>query len=170
MFDMNNIFHEIRRKDRILNDERIFELLEEAEYGFLSLCESDNEYPYGIPISFAFDKKTNSLYFHCAPVGHKLENMTKNNKVSFCVVGNTCPIASKFTTIYESVIVFGIANIQPSDEEKRFAIRKLVGKYCPEFVELGETYMEKSFHRTHTFSISIDRITGKRKEGSPNNK
>lgn len=167
---MNNEFHEIRRQDRLLDDERIFELLEKTEYGFLSLGESDNGYAYGIPISFAFDKKSNSLYFHCAPLGHKLENMKKNNKVSFCVVGNTRPIPSKFATVYESVIVFGIVNIQPSDEEKRFALRKLVNKYCPEFIELGENYMEKSFQRTHTFSISIDRITGKGRKDTPSSK
>ncbi|HMM16727.1 MAG TPA: pyridoxamine 5'-phosphate oxidase family protein [Petrimonas sp.] len=161
---MENSFHEIRRQDRLLDDERVHELLEKAEYGFLSLGESINGYAYGIPISFAFDKTTNSLYFHCAPTGHKLENMRKNNKVSFCIVGNTNPIASKFTTLYESVIVFGIANTQPNDEEKRFAIRRLVEKYCPEYIKLGEMYMEKSFHRTHTFSISIERITAKSKK------
>lgn len=161
---MDNSFYEIRRKDRLLDNERILELLEKEEYGFLSLGESVNGYAYGIPISFAFDKTTNSIYFHCAPVGHKLENIRKNNKVSFCIVGRTHPIASKFTTLYESVIVFGIANIYPNNDEKRFAIRRLVEKYCPEYIELGETYMEKSFHRTHTFSISIERITAKSKK------
>lgn len=36
--------------------------------------------------------------------------------------------------------------------------------YCPEHIDLGETYMEKSFHRTYTFKISIEHITGKCKK------
>ncbi len=161
---MKDEFYTIRRKDRILDEVRITELLETSEYGFLSLGTGTNGYAYGIPISYAYDKDENVLYFHCAPEGHKLENLRLNNKVSFCVVGNTKPISEKFTTLYESVIVFGKADIDLPDEEKRKAIRKLVEKYCPEYMELGETYMEKSFHRTHTFKILIERVTGKCKK------
>ncbi len=49
------------------------------------------------------------IYFHCAPEGHKLENLSGNNKVSFCVVGKTQVLPDKFATNYESVIVFGTA-------------------------------------------------------------
>lgn len=161
---MDNTFHDIRRQDRLLDDQRAFELLEKAEYGFLSLGEGDNGYAYGIPMSFVFDRPTNALYFHCAPQGHKLENLSKNNKVSFCVVGNTQPIPSQFTTVYESVVVFGTADIEPTDADKRFALRKLVAKYSPEHIDLGETAMEKSLHRTLTFKITIERITAKSKK------
>lgn len=161
---ITDIFHNIRRQDRVLDNNRAIELLQIAEYGFLSLGESENGYAYGIPISFAYDKEENTLYFHCAPEGHKLDNLKRNNKVSFCVVGKTQPISEKFTTLYESVIVFGKANIYLSDEEKRISLRKLVEKYCPEHIELGETYMDKSFHRTFTFKIEIERITAKCKQ------
>jgi nitroimidazol reductase NimA-like FMN-containing flavoprotein (pyridoxamine 5'-phosphate oxidase superfamily) len=66
--------------------------------------------------------------------------------------------------LYESVIVFGKADINLSDDEKRKALRKLVQKYSPNHVELGETYMEKSFHRTYTFRIRIEQMTGKCKK------
>ncbi len=162
--EITGSFHNIRRQDRILDDKRALELLQIAEYGFLSLGESENGYPYGIPISFAYDAEENALYFHCAPEGHKLRNLSRNNRVSFCVVGKTLPISEKFTTLYESVVVFGKADIHPTDEEKRKALRKLVEKYSPEYIELGETYMEKSFHRTYTFKITVERLTAKCKK------
>ncbi len=164
ILQMDKIFKNIRRQDRLLDDKRACELLKTAEYGFLSLGTSENGYAYGIPISFAYSKDDNSLYFHCAPEGHKLENLKHNNKVSFCVVGKTKPIPEKFTTIYESVIVFGSADLNPSEEEKRIAIRNLVEKYCPEYIELGEKYMENSFHRTQTFKINIEHMSAKSKK------
>lgn len=47
------MFREIRRKDRILDNELAIRLLEEAEYGFLAMS-GINGYGYGIPINLAF--------------------------------------------------------------------------------------------------------------------
>lgn len=158
------MFEEVRRKDRLLEPERALELLQEGEYGFLSMGAGENGYAYGIPINYAYDEEQQTLYFHCAQEGHKIRNMKKNEKVSFCVVGNTQPIASKFTTAYESVIVFGKVNLNLSDEEKRRALRLLVSKYCKGYEEVGEKYMDKSWSRTKTFKVAIEHMTAKAKK------
>lgn len=158
------MFREVRRQNRVLEDKnRISELLNESEYGFLSLGTGENGYPYGIPLSYAYDEQANSLYFHCAPEGYKLDSIARNNKVSFCVVGVTKPIAEQFTTLYESVIVFGTAHIQLNDDEKRKALRLLVKKYSPGYEETGEKYMDKSWDRTAVFKVEIEHITAKAK-------
>lgn len=74
------MYHEIRRKDRVLDEKGAIELLETAEYGFLSMVGTDG-FGYGIPISFV--KEGKSVYFHCAPEGYKLECLRENPKVSF---------------------------------------------------------------------------------------
>lgn len=158
------MFREVRRQNRILEDQsRIKELLHSSEYGFLSLGITENGYAYGIPISYAYDEDTNCLYFHCAPEGQKLDIIKQNDKVSFCVVGVTKPIANQFTTLFESIIAFGKADIDLSDEEKRKALRLLVAKYSPGYEELGEKYMDKSWNRTTTFKIQVEHITAKAK-------
>lgn len=158
------MFREVRRQNRILQDEnRIYELLNIGEYGFLSLGTSDNGYAYGVPISYVYDEETNSLYFHCAPEGQKLDEMRRNNKVSFCVVGKTSPVASQFTTLYESVMIFGKACLDLDVEEKRKALRLLVKKYSQGYEDLGEKYMDKSWNRTFCFKIEIEHITAKAK-------
>ncbi len=157
------MFREVRRQNRVLEGERITELLINSEYGFLSLGTSENGYAYGIPISYAYEEESNSLYFHCAPQGQKLDEISKNNKVSFCVVGKTDPIANQFTTLYESVIAFGDAITNLSDDEKRKALRLLVRKYSAGFEEIAEQYMDKSWNRTSTFKIEIKHITAKAK-------
>lgn len=157
------MFREVRRQNRVLEGERITELLINSEYGFLSLGTSENGYAYGIPISYAYEEESNSLYFHCALEGQKLDEISKNNKVSFCVVGKTNPIANQFTTLYESVIAFGDAVTNLSDDEKRKTLRLLVKKYSAGFEEIAEQYMDKSWNCTSTFKIEIKHITAKAK-------
>ncbi len=154
-------FREIRRKDRVLGEQGIERLLNEGEYGFLAGCSTDG-YGYGIPINFV--RNGNSIYFHCAPEGHKIDNFRENDKASFCVVGKTQVIPDKFSTAYESVLAFGKIVMDLPDEERCKALRLLVKKYCPDFIELGETYMEKSFARTNVLRLDIERITGKTKK------
>lgn len=50
------MFTEIRRKDRILENELVYRLLESGEYGFLAM-EGVNGYGYGIPISYILNDK-----------------------------------------------------------------------------------------------------------------
>ena len=157
------MFREIRRKNRELTGDRITELLEESEYGFLSLGTSENGYGYGIPISYAYDKEANSLYFHCAHEGQKLDMISNNNRVSFCVVGKTMPVADKFTTLYESVIAFGDAEIITGYDEKRKTLRLLVKKYSAGYEDMGEKYMDGSWDRTTAFKVTIKYITAKAK-------
>lgn len=158
------MFREVRRQNRILEDkDRINELLHQSEYGFLSLGDSANGYAYGIPLSYVYDETANSLYFHCAPEGQKLDMIKQNNKVCFCVVGKTKPIANQFTTLYESVIVFGNADTDLPDDEKKKALRLLVQKYSPGYEDTGEKYIEKSWDRTAVFKIKIVHTTAKAK-------
>lgn len=153
-----NMFAEIRRKDRILDEDAMYRLLEENEYGFLSMI-GINEFGYGIPISYA--KDGDRIYFHCAPEGFKLECLRKNPAVSFCVVGKTQLIPDKFTTAYESVLVFGKIQMELSDEECIHALRLLVKKYASGFEMPGEKYIEKSFYRTAILRLDIEHMSGK---------
>ena len=121
-------FPDIRRKDRLLDDHRAITLLGSGEYGFLSMC-AVNGYGYGIPVNYAL--ADSSIYFHCAPTGFKLENIRRNNRVSFCVVGHTQVLPRQFTTVYESVVAFGLMIGDLSEEERYRALRLLVEKYSP---------------------------------------
>ena len=152
------MFREIRRKDRILDNELAIRLLEEAEYCFLAMS-GINGYGYGIPINYV--KEGDSIYFHCAPEGYKLECLRENPKVSFTVVGATQIVPGKFTTGYESTIAFGEMHLDLPEEERRYALRLLVNKYSSAFKEIGEKYIEKSFYRTNILRLDISHISGK---------
>ena len=147
----------IRRSDREIPVEEVREILDKGEYGILSTVDKDGQ-PYGMPLSYVY--KNNSIYFHCAVSGQKLDNIEYNAKVSFCVVGNTKVLPDKFATEYESAVVSGIAS-EVKETEKHTALLWLLEKYSPDFIEEGKRYIEQKDRSTKVFKVQIHHITGK---------
>jgi len=148
----------VRRQDRLLDEQRALQLLKEAEYGVLSLIDAGR--PYGIPVNFVWNG-ADSLYIHCAPEGRKLRAIDNNPAVSFCIVGRTHLLPSKFTTEYESVVLVGTAHRRLPEEERRHALQLLLQKLSPNDMEVGQKYAEKSFHRVEIIRIDVDEWSGK---------
>lgn len=148
----------MRRSDRQLNTEDALSILEHGEYGIFSTVCTDG-YPYSVPVSYTYFNQC--IYFHCAKnAGLKLKNIGNNANVCFTVVGKTELLPAKFSTRYESVILFGKARIL-AENEKKEPLLKLVEKYSPDFMEAGREYVEKSAFKTDIVEISIESITGK---------
>lgn len=153
------MFKEMRRKDRLLNNDEIIKILKNNAYGVLSTI-SDNGYPYGVPISYVLFN--DSLYVHSALKGHKLDNISNNNKVSFTVIGNTQVLPGDFSTKYESVIIFGDA-VEVFEDEKDQALLEFINKYSIDFIQEGKDYIEKARKATRVMKIDPVHVTGKAK-------
>lgn len=153
----DGMFKEMRRKDRTMDYEQAVKLLENGQFGVLSTV-AENGYAYGVPLNYVYHQ--GNIYFHCAAEGSKLDNIMYNNKVSFCVVGHTEPIAEQFSYRYESVIVFGHAG-EVYDREKEDALIALIQKYSGEFMEKGMEYIRKEGMKAKVLKINIEHLTGK---------
>ncbi|WP_338433300.1 pyridoxamine 5'-phosphate oxidase family protein [Clostridium tyrobutyricum] len=68
----------------------------------------------------------NSIYFHCAFEGNKIDNINFNNKVCFCVVENTEIIPNNFTTKYKSAVAFGQAFSISDEYEKKKVLYEFI--------------------------------------------
>lgn len=147
----------IRRTDRVLSESEAKAILEKGEFGILSTASLDGQ-PYGVPISYSYTG--NVIFFHSAIDGHKLENLRKNNRVSFCVVGRTEVLPDQFSTKYESAIVFGKA-FELTDDEKHKGLLEIVKKYSPGFIKEGLQYIENAANKARVYKIVIESITGK---------
>ncbi len=147
----------MRRKDRAISDNQAKQLLTNSEFGVLSTISENNE-PYGVPLSYCV--VGDALYFHSALEGKKLNNISINQKVSFCVVGKTEILQSKFSTKYESVIVSGIIE-EPTNDEKQIGLEGLVKKYSPDFIDEGIKYIARAKDETMLIKLNIKYMTGK---------
>jgi hypothetical protein len=147
----------IRRADRAISESEAIEIIQKGEYGILSTGSADGQ-PYGVPVSYAYTE--DGIYIHCAVEGHKLENLSANNRVSFCVVGKTQVLPEKFGTKYESAIVFGKA-FEVTGAEKHRGLVELLKKYSAEFIEQGLQVIENTGSKARVYKIVTEVITGK---------
>ena len=162
IFEMEYNNKNVRRQDRLLAESRARELLENAEYGVMSMAD-ENGIPYGIPVNFVWDGG-NSIFVHCAPEGKKLRILQTNDNVSFCVVGKVRLLPDKFTTEYESIVLKGKARTGLSEVTRMNALKLLLRKLSPNDYERGVGYAEKSFARTEIIRLDIDEWSGKAKK------
>jgi nitroimidazol reductase NimA-like FMN-containing flavoprotein (pyridoxamine 5'-phosphate oxidase superfamily) len=147
----------MRREDRRITEQEALAILVHGEWGVLSTCSKDQG-PYGVPLSYCYFN--GSLYFHCALVGRKLDDIREEDRVSFCVVGKTRTLPEKFSMCYESVIVSGVAS-ECTGDEKLNALDELIKKYSPDHLEAGFAYARKSGEKTKVYKIAIHDICGK---------
>lgn len=119
---------------------------------------SSDGIPHGIPLNFSFVKEC--IYFHCAPEGKKIDLLSINRNVSFCVVGRTEVLPEKFGTKYESVVATGVVE-ELFEKDKREGLVLLLNKYSPDFIKEGLEYIDKLFDKTKVFRICLKSITGK---------
>ena len=147
----------IRRIDRAISESEAIEILRKGEYGILSTVSADGQ-PYGVPVSYSYTE--DGIYFHCAVEGHKVDNLTGSNKVSFCVVGKTEVLPAQFGTKYESAIVSGEA-FEATAADKHKGLLELLKKYSPGIIEEGRRYIESAGGKTRVYKIVVESITGK---------
>jgi nitroimidazol reductase NimA-like FMN-containing flavoprotein (pyridoxamine 5'-phosphate oxidase superfamily)/predicted GIY-YIG superfamily endonuclease len=148
---------DMRKTERKMDNSKALEILREGEYCILSTCGEDNQ-PYGVPVSYVLID--DNVYFHCANVGSKLDNIYYNNKVCITVVPYTELMPEKFSTKYESVVVIGKA-YEISEEEKVEPLMEFLKKYSPKFLKEGQEYINRAKSKVTLIKISIESISGK---------
>ena len=60
------------------------EVLKQGRRGVLAVL-GDEEYTYAVPMNYYYCEDNNKIYFHGAREGHKIDAISKHDKVSFCV-------------------------------------------------------------------------------------
>ena len=149
----------MRRKDRLVSEERAREIIEKAEYGIFITADGEGQ-PYGIAVSHVVDG--GKVYFHCAAdVGRKIENIRVNNKVCMNFTMNTYVDEENYTHRYESVVAEGIATIVEDREEKYRALQLVAKKYAPHSFKDSDDYILSKMDITGVVRIDIETMSGK---------
>lgn len=148
----------MRRRDRELSEAEALQLLHEAEWGVLATVDAEG-WPYAVPVNHAVVDR--DLIIHCATVGHKLENLAHNPKVSYCAVTEAETLPLELATRYASVIVFGQAELLVDEGEKRAALRALGLRFASQHADLVDREIDKDLFRTAVLRVRIEKATGK---------
>ena len=153
------MFRDIVRKKQSLSAEQIVEILKNEKRGVLSV-HGDNGYPYGLPINYWYNEDNGYLYFHSGKKGHKVDAISSNNKVSFCVYDSGYKKDGEWALNISSVIVFG--RIYPVEDfaQSMEICRRLSFKYTHDR-EYIEAEIQNYGAATLCYELRPEHITGK---------
>ncbi|MBN2287280.1 MAG: pyridoxamine 5'-phosphate oxidase family protein [Tissierellales bacterium] len=151
------MFREMRRLKQLLSVEEAISIMKRCTNGSMA-CLGDDDYPYSVPLSFVYFN--DKIYFHSAKVGHKIDAITKSNKVSFSVVDKDKIVSEEYTSYFRSVIAFGRARIVEGDERLK-AFIALVEKYSGDQPEENKRNEIAKCNHACIVAIDVEHLTGK---------
>jgi len=154
--------YKIRRINQEITDKKeIKSIIENSKICRLALC--DGIIPYIVPLNFGF--KDNSIYFHCAKEGRKIDILSKNRNVcvefeeEYEIVEKE--VACDWTCYYRSVIAFGTAEILTDYDEKLKALKILMSQYSSK----DYSFTDNQISKVAIIRVKIEAMTGKKLEG-----
>lgn len=120
-----------RHPDKAVTDPaEIARIVAGRKYMTLAMC-SENQ-PYLVTISHAFDAERNCFYFHCSPVGRKMDLIQANPHVYGQVLEDLGYVVGDCSRRYRTVQFDGRAELVSDPEEKLRAFKLLVDALEPE--------------------------------------
>lgn len=152
----------MRRTEREVKErEQIEEIIKSAET--CRLAFADGNVPYIVAMNFGFSADPDTLYFHCAPEGRKLEMIKKNNYACFQMDTDHqlyggekgCDWGMRF----RSIIGYGHIYFITGKEEKIDALNCIMKKYGG---EKNYDYDDKLVERTTILRLEISEMTAKK--------
>lgn len=153
----------MHRPERRMTDEDTRALLKAETYGVLSVTGEGGE-PYGVPLNYVYSQDEEALFFHCAPVGQKMDCILREPRVCFTVVGRADIDHKRLTTLYSSVIAQGRASVITSENEKRLRLRQLCDALTPG-EERVDKVIEAYLPKVAMIRVDITQISGKANRG-----
>jgi len=110
--------YHMKKKEREITDKNtIIEILKNGKFATISMCRANE--PYIVTLSYGFDFKRNSLYFHSAKEGLKVEFLRENSNVCGTIVDDLGYVMSDCSHKYRSIVFWGkMATVQDLEEKK----------------------------------------------------
>ncbi len=151
----------MRRLDKEITDKSIVqEILEKSTTCTIALF--DTEYPYVVTMNYGYHD--NSLFFHCATKGKKLDLLQKNNKVSFKIIQShkliKKEVSCDWTTSYRSIMGTGKIEIITNTEAKINGLDILMKQHGRN----ENTYTKKAVKKIVILKLNINSLSAKQSE------
>lgn len=155
------VCHMQKKEREIKNKEHLFDILRSGKYTTVSLCR--NNEPYVVTLSYGFGEDENTLYFHSAQKGLKIEFLNDNPYVCATVIRDEGYKKGKCAHAYRSVVFWGKMTVVDDLEEKKQGLNILLNHLEDEPDRLKERLLkgDQSYADLGVLKLEISRITGK---------
>lgn len=143
------------------NREEGLRALDDCEYMVLAMTDLSGE-PYCLPVNGV--RVGESVYFHCARKGEKLDCLRRNPVVCLTAVGSQRVVQQAYETAFTSAVARGRAEEVTDPEEMGEGLWAICRKYTPDCLERVEEVIQKHLPAVSVWKISLTSVSGRRKE------
>ena len=149
---------QVRRKQQVLDNEQILEVLKNNTSGVLSLIDEQGN-PYGVPLNYTYyDGK---LLFHSLKVGYKVDLIKHNGKCAFTIIDSDKIVKEEYTSYYKSVIIQGTIKVIEDKETILKYINIFTDKFVPGHKMERDEVIKSSMSALAMLELTIEEWSGK---------
>ena len=135
--------------------------MKNGKFATISMCRANE--PYIVTLSYGFDLKRNSLYFHSAKEGLKVEFIRENPNMCGTVVDDLGYIMSDCSHKYRSVVFWGKMATVEALEEKIYGFNIILNQLEDNPDKVKERFLknEQAYDNICIMRLNIIEMTGK---------
>ncbi len=155
-------YHLHNRPNREITDKsEINRILIEGKFAVISMCR-ENE-PYIVTLSYGYDSENETLYFHCAKKGLKLDFLSSNKNVCATVIKDKGYVIDECEHEYESVVFWGDMQIVEELREKKHGMRILLHHLEDKDAVIKDKLLKSDdyYSKMEILKLKIEQIHGK---------
>ena len=154
-------YHMYKREREIKDKEELIEILKHGKYAVISMCKKNE--PYVVTLSYGYDKDKNSLYFHTAAKGLKIDFIKKNPSVCATIIDDKGYVMNECNHKFRSVVFWGEMCVVQDSEEKKYGMEILLNHLEDNTKELKEKFFknDETLKKTTLLRLDIKELTGK---------
>ena len=147
---------DIRRKEKaITNENELVQILQSTKYITIAMC-TDN-IPYLVTLSHGYDPETDTIYFHCASKGKKIELLTQNPLILGQAINDLGYANGECNHHYESVHFKGKVDFLTDFNQKKIALSTMIDQ-LEKIPELNEKVKFDQLKEKSIQNVTIGRI------------
>lgn len=154
--------YHMRKKEREIKDEEeLIEIIKQGKYAVISMCW--NNKPYIVTLSYGYDEDKNSLYFHTAAKGLKIDFLKQNPNVCATVINDNGYVMNECDHKYYSVVFWGEMCVVQDTEEKKHGMEILLNHLEDDPKKLKEKFLkdDETLKKIMLLRLDIKELTGK---------
>ena len=151
--------HEMRRPKQALTRQECEEVLCRGTSGVLALAGQGEEWPYAVPLSYAY--RDGVITFHGAMAGHKHDLLAADPRASFCVIDADDVVPQEYTTRFRSVICFGTVEVVDDPAAQEDDLMFMGERFNVGQPEACRKEIANFAGKTRVLRLRVERMTGK---------
>lgn len=154
--------YHLKKKEREITDKNtIIEIMKNGKFATISMCRANE--PYIVTLSYGFDLKRNSLYFHSTKEGLKVEFLRENSNVCGTVVDDLGYIMNDCSHKYRSIVFWGKMATVEDLEDKKYGFNIILNHLEDNPGKVKKRFLknEQAYDNICIIRLNIIEMTGK---------